>query len=99
MALSRHQPLHGVALAVGCSIAFAVLFGYWPIRVVLNGGLPITADDAFYYFEIARRLASTGRSTFDGQVLTNGYHPLWQLILTLQYLLIGESTLTTVVVE
>jgi hypothetical protein len=39
-------------------------------------------DDFFYYLTIARNLAEHGRSTFDGVSLTNGYHPLWALILT-----------------
>lgn len=38
-------------------------------------------DDAFYYFEIARNLVLTGRSTFDGSSLSNGYHPLWMLLI------------------
>jgi len=38
-------------------------------------------DDFFYYLTIARNLAEHGRSTFDGVSLTNGYHPLWTLVL------------------
>ncbi len=37
-------------------------------------------DDFFYYAVIAGNIAETGRSTWDGVVLTNGYHPLWTLI-------------------
>jgi len=43
------------------------------------------ADDFYYYAQIARNLATTGRSTFDGVTLTNGYHPLWLLALTLYW--------------
>lgn len=39
-------------------------------------------DDFFYYSVIAENLAETGRSTFDGVTLSNGYHPLWMLICT-----------------
>jgi hypothetical protein len=39
-------------------------------------------DDAYYYFEIARNLAAGRGSTFDGIEPTNGYHPLWLLLLT-----------------
>lgn len=55
-------------------------FGY------LHWGLPpadlphlrwFLTDDAYYYFQIARHLLDSGRSTFDGFTLTNGYHPLW----------------------
>jgi|NGEPerStandDraft_6_1074524.scaffolds.fasta_scaffold29501_3 hypothetical protein len=38
-------------------------------------------DDAFYYFRVAHNIASGAGSTFDGIDLTNGYHPLWQLLL------------------
>jgi hypothetical protein len=38
------------------------------------------APDTFYYLTVARNVAHTGRPTFDGEHLTNGYHPLWQAI-------------------
>jgi hypothetical protein len=38
------------------------------------------ADDAFYYFQIARNVARGLGTTFDGVHATNGYHPLWLLI-------------------
>jgi len=41
-----------------------------------------TSDDAYYYFAIARELARTGRASFDGETLTNGFHPLWLACVT-----------------
>jgi hypothetical protein len=38
-------------------------------------------DDAFYYFGVARHIAQGDGSTFNGIDLTNGYHPLWLLLL------------------
>lgn len=38
-------------------------------------------DDFFYYAQAARNLAFSGHATFDGVHLTNGYHPLWFLII------------------
>ena len=38
-------------------------------------------DDAYYYFGVARSLASGAGSTFDGIHATNGYHPLWAWML------------------
>ena len=38
-------------------------------------------DDFFYYLQIARNLAAGHGSTANGLVLTNGYHPLWLLVL------------------
>lgn len=39
-------------------------------------------DDFFYYLQIARNLAEGVGSTFDGVNPTNGYHPLWMLVVT-----------------
>lgn len=49
-----------------------------PLGFLLANLLP---DDAFYYFQIARNIIAGAGSTFDGFNLTNGYHPLWMLIL------------------
>jgi hypothetical protein len=57
------------------------------------------ADDAYYYFVVARHLVLDGRSTFDGLGLTNGYHPLWLAILTVQYKVFGQSLLLTRCIE
>jgi hypothetical protein len=42
----------------------------------------VVADDAFYYFTIARNVAAGLGVTFDGLAPTNGFHPLWLLMLT-----------------
>ena len=43
----------------------------------------ISFDDPFYYFQIAYNLAEGNFSTFDGGITrTNGYHPLWMLMIT-----------------
>ncbi len=39
-------------------------------------------DDFFYYLKIAQNLSHGAGSSFNGIVQTNGYHPLWLLILT-----------------
>jgi hypothetical protein len=44
--------------------------------------LEVVPDDSFYYLQIARNLANSGRSTFDGLSSTNGYHPLWMALLS-----------------
>jgi hypothetical protein len=46
----------------------------WLLRYVL-------ADDAFYYFTIARNAAQGFGLTFDRIAETNGFHPLWLFIL------------------
>jgi len=57
------------------------------------------ADDAFYYFVVAQHIVRDGKSTFDGFTFTNGYHPLWMALLSLQYKLLGQSLLLTRCIE
>jgi hypothetical protein len=54
------------------------------------------ADDAFYYFKIAQNIAAGRGSTFDGIALTNGYHPLWELVCVALHALPGVAELQTV---
>ena len=42
-------------------------------------------DDAYYYFRIAQNVALGKGSTWDGIHSTNGYHPLWFLLLVPLY--------------
>lgn len=51
-----------------------------------------TPDDAFYYLEIARRIGAGDGFTFDGVHATNGFHPLWQLVLAGVGLLLPGQT-------
>ncbi|HVU03171.1 MAG TPA: hypothetical protein VHE30_15530 [Polyangiaceae bacterium] len=39
-------------------------------------------DDTFYYFSVARELAAGHVPSIDGESPTNGFHPLWMLLLT-----------------
>src|ERR1700759_3733432 len=39
-------------------------------------------DDFYYYLKIAQNLAHGRGSTFNGIVSTNGYHPLYLLLIT-----------------
>lgn len=68
------------------------------LGAVRHGGVMLQ-DDGYYYTVIARHIARSGVSTFDGSSLTNGYHPLWMLVLVAQDLTVGPSALATVVLE
>jgi hypothetical protein len=39
------------------------------------------AADFFYYAVVAENMAASGVPSYDGERATNGFHPLWQLIL------------------
>jgi hypothetical protein len=51
-------------------------------RFRLDSFLAFYDDDLFYYLRVAKNLVDHHQSTFDGSHLTNGYHPLWMLVLT-----------------
>lgn len=60
--------------SVCCALGYHVLRGS-------NAHLGLFEDDYFYYAAIADRLVTTGRLTYDGVTQTNGFHPLWLLLL------------------
>ena len=68
-------------LIVGCLVLFflARLVSFWasdvPHLVVQF------EDDAYYYFTIARNIVLHHQATFDGMTVTNGFHPLWMILL------------------
>lgn len=64
-------------------VAVAALVGLWLVFVMPVDWLivNVVADDCFYYLTIARNIAWGNGSTFDGVIQTNGYHPLFMLLL------------------
>lgn len=46
-------------------------------------------DDSFFYLKIAKNISEGYGSTFDQITITNGYHPLWLMILTPLFSLIN----------
>jgi hypothetical protein len=93
-AVKRPWPwIIAATVVLGLSMLAAVL------TPLLHGFGIVLEDDAEYYRLVARNIAATGASTFDGQTLTNGYHPLWAWILVLQDRLFGESALVTQLIE
>lgn len=62
-------------------------------------GVSLFIDDAFYYLLIARNFADSGVPTFDGINATNGFHPLWMLMLAGMYKVIdtGAGLFTQIV--
>jgi hypothetical protein len=74
----RSPILRIVDMLVAVIIALLVIFFLvGPFRATLL----MQVDDIYFYFEIARRLGSGQGSTFDGINQTNGYHPLWLIVL------------------
>src|SRR6218665_961051 len=48
-------------------------------------------DDAFYYYKIAANISNLHRITYDGEQLSNGFHPLWLAIITPFYTPINDG--------
>lgn len=63
-------------IGISCVVVFYANLRFQ--KEVLAVGLE---DDFFYYAQAARNLVFSGTSTFDGIHLTNGYHPLWFLVI------------------
>lgn len=99
------------ALAGGVTSRFWLLpfavaaFGVAAITIIDAWHAPPTRlvdsfdDDAYYYFEIARNIAQGRGSTFDGLELTNGYHPLWLLLLVPVFAVVDEPLAALVAVK
>lgn len=72
-------------------LVLAVLVPY-TVNALYTRGTVIdwfTTDDAFYYFQVARNIASGNGITFDGLNRTNGFHPLWMAVCTPVFALAG----------
>ncbi|MBN2475680.1 MAG: hypothetical protein JXB62_13795 [Pirellulales bacterium] len=54
-------------------------------------GIDLFSDDAYYYAVIARNFVETGRFTFDGTSLTNGFHPLLFWLEVAGYAIFGTA--------
>jgi hypothetical protein len=73
-----------------CTVAFALIsiaifFSFClPIKSLLN----FYVDDGFFYLKIAKNFSCGLGSSFDSISITNGYHPLWLIILTFIFYLI-----------
>jgi hypothetical protein len=74
-----------IGLTIAASISLFARFHAGP------GFLAFYEDDFFYYLRVAQHIAAGNHSTFDGTHLTNGYHPLWMLVLVALTWLFGTG--------
>jgi hypothetical protein len=65
------------------ALAFVIIVTAIKLGIVWVGWSETTliTDDAYYYFTIARHIVHGLGPTFDGIAPTNGFHPLWLLLL------------------
>lgn len=70
------------------AIVAVFAIAYAPVAWLVVNVVP---DDGFYYFKIARNIVDGAGSTFDGVELTNGYHPLWMVVILPLFALFGDD--------
>lgn len=79
------------------SIFLTVLILYPPLYVLyffdLKAVFGFFENDTFYYLTVAKN-STFGFFTYDGELRTNGFHPLWQFLLTLIVRLVGNDQST-----
>lgn len=73
------------------ALALAAVFAYkcYAVIALAARGVSHFIDDAFYYMLIAKHFAHSAVPTFDGINATNGFHPLWMVMLAAMYRVIG----------
>lgn len=83
---SSSNPFKRPGLLMGLLVALVAAVAssrpFWPGELLRHPWMTFVRDDFFYYLEIARRIAAGDGSTFNGIVRTNGYHPLWMVLLS-----------------
>lgn len=75
---------------IAAALAFAIAVFDLPLSSYLRD---LNIDDSFYYYQIARNFSHGVFSSFDGVNLTNGYHPLWPLMLTPVFAVVPDPVL------
>lgn len=84
--MTRPLPNQAVSRTQSRHTSAAILWPALVFLVVLYAGILIRwpdnffADDSYFYFQVASNFAHGLGSTFNGLMLTNGYHPLWMLV-------------------
>src|ERR1700679_99291 len=78
--LARRFQLAAHALTI-CVIVFAASFAIAPFFIKGTSWIAFQEDDFYYYLKTAINFVHGAGSTFNGIVPTNGYHPLWFLLI------------------
>jgi hypothetical protein len=72
---NRHVILFTFIIAMAMCLWMVLL---QPVKIAVEFSV---IDDAMYYFSIAQNFVAKGFFTYDGITATNGFHPLWELML------------------
>jgi hypothetical protein len=81
VSVDRRSPADWAAMALTfCFTVATILCAFYP-SFSRQSWIPFAEDDFFYYLKVAQNFAHGHGSTFNGIVATNGYHPLWFMVL------------------
>lgn len=93
--MTDQEKINNSRLAFILSFMTVAGFALWRLLLVtllpLQSCVALTEDDAYYYMNIALNIVKGNGVTFDGINLTNGFHPLWQIMLVPVYWLIPDD--------
>jgi Dolichyl-phosphate-mannose-protein mannosyltransferase len=77
-ALRAGSPALWLAALVIAGLALRTALAWQSIETLVA---KVTPDDAYYYLQIAKNIASGEGASLDGAYETNGFHPLWMAVL------------------
>lgn len=94
MVVSEHERNRVISLLV--FVAVVAVTAYPPLATLAEqgvlGAFRYLAADSFYYLSVAEHSADLPFFTFDGIHPTNGFHPLWQLVLERSFRWLGLNS-------
>ena len=89
LSVTRDQFL--LALILLAAAGLRLLLAWLPTELLILKSIP---DDSFYYFALARNMSQGLGPMVADNTLTNGFHPLWALMLWPLYSIVQDDDLT-----
>ena len=85
----REWPAKAWPLAAIVVVLAAFVVTSAPVVIAAWSGRSSFQDDAFYYLVTANHFVDSGRFAFDGTTATNGFQPLWVVLVVAVTRLLG----------
>jgi hypothetical protein len=79
-----------LAFLLSCAVGYAVFGLVAPMESLVFR----LSDDSFYYFKVAQNIVGGAGTTFDGINPTNGFHPLWMVVILPVFALVSADPLS-----
>ena len=79
-----------LAAVLACALAIRLAWAWCDVEFLLRFATP---DDAYYYLQIAKNVATGAPASLDGETPTNGFHPLWLLLAVLPQWLFSDPAI------